>query len=187
MPSVSLYRIANADLTDASVREVLWMEDTQSTEIPLRKDIPGRLFTFRDLPEIPEWAHYIAPLATRRLDIAPREAIGAVLLLRPDARRRVIYAATWGSGRFQLRSERLEPDGGLRCALNLLSGGKAEEATWDPARVRALRSKRVSQNTLITETQSSRKTTIDVFPFSADVDHGGSPERQLIPDGLAPR
>jgi hypothetical protein len=80
-----------------------------------------------------------------------------------------ITTATWGIGRFHLRSERLQPDEGLRCALNLISG-KAGEQGWDPARVRALRSKRVSQNTLITESQSSRKTTIDAFPFSVDVD-----------------
>jgi uncharacterized protein (TIGR04141 family) len=170
MSSVSLYRIADADLTDASVRAFLWMDDSAPTEVPLKKEIPGRLLIFRDPSKIPEWAQYVASIATSTLGVPARESIGAILLLKPDIRRRIVYAATWGSGRFQLRSDRLEPDGGLRCALNLISGEKAGEDSWDPARVRALRSKRVSQNTLITEIQSSRKATIDSFPFSADVD-----------------
>jgi uncharacterized protein (TIGR04141 family) len=170
MPSVSLYRIADADLTDASIRTILWMDDSPPAEVPLKREISGRLFIFRDPPDTPEWAQYIAPIATRELRIPAREGIGAVLLLKPDARNRIVYAATWGSGRFQLRSDRLSPDGGLRCALNLISGEKTGERSWDPARVRALRSKRVSQNTLIIEMQSSRKTTIDSFLFSADVD-----------------
>lgn len=170
MPSITLYRIADADLSDGCIGAILSVEDVQPSEIPVKAEIPCRLFIFRDPPEIPEWAQYIATLAARPLGIPAREAIGAILLLRPNARHRVLYAATWGSARFHLRSDRLEPDWGLRCALNLISGEKAGESSWDPARVRALRSKRVSQNTLIAEIQSSRKTTIDSFPFSADVD-----------------
>ena len=169
MPSISLYRIPNADLSDASVQALILTDAVSPTEIPTR-DIPSRLFIFREPPEVPEWAQYVAAIATGPLGIREREAIGAILLLKPDARRRVIYAVTWGSGRFHMRPDRLAPDWGLRCALNLISGDKAGDGSWDPARVRALRSKRVSQNTLIAEIQSSRKTTIDSFPFSVDVD-----------------
>jgi uncharacterized protein (TIGR04141 family) len=169
MASINLCRISDADLTDASIEEVLWLEEG-SKEVQLRAEFPGRLFTFVEPAETPEWAHYVRPVAVRALDIPARQAIGAVLLLKPDARKRLLYAATWGSGRFQLRASRLEPDAGLRCALNLISGEQAAQRSWNPARVRALRSKRVGENTLITETQSSRKAPIDTFPFSADAD-----------------
>jgi uncharacterized protein (TIGR04141 family) len=161
--------MSGADLGDDSIAALIDSLD-DSVEIPISRGIPCRLFIFRDPAEVPEWAQYVAAIATRPLGIKAREAIGALLLIKPDARQRVIYAATWGTGRFHLHSDRLGPDWGLRCALNLISGDKAGDRTWDPARVRALRSKRVSQNTLIAEIQSSRKTTIDVFPFSADVD-----------------
>jgi uncharacterized protein (TIGR04141 family) len=168
VPTITLHRIANADLSDNSVQTIL--EDSPSAEVPILKAVRSRLFIFRDQPEMPEWAEYIAAIATRRLDIPNREAVGAILLVRPNVRHRIIYAVTWGTGRFHLRSDRLERDWGLRCALNLMSGDKAGDRGWDPARVRALRSKRVSQNTFISEIQSSRKTTIDLFPFEADID-----------------
>lgn len=168
MASISLYRIPDADLTDEGVDEILSRGDG-SQEIRLR-EFPGRLFTFVDPALVPEWVHYVRPLAARPLDIPARQAAGAVLLLKPDARRRLIYAAAWGNGRFYLQNDRLEPDGGLRCALNLISGEKSGERSWNPARVRALRAKRVGENTLITETQASRKAAIETFPFSADAD-----------------
>jgi uncharacterized protein (TIGR04141 family) len=169
MASISLYRIPDADLTNQGVDEFLSLEEG-SSEVRLRDGFPGRLFTFVEPAEIPEWAQYVRPLAVRAPDIPARQAAGAVLLLKPDARRRLVYAATWGNGRFQLRAGRLQPDAGLRCALNLISGEKSGERSWNPARVRAVRSKRVSENTLITETQSSRKASIETFPFSADAD-----------------
>jgi uncharacterized protein (TIGR04141 family) len=168
VPTITLYRVPNTDLSDHSIQTIL--EDTPSAEIPVPKDTPFRLFIFRDPPDIPDWAKYVAQLAERPLAIEEREAVGAILLVKPLARARVLYAVTWGIGRFHLRSSCVETDWGLRCALNLISGDKAGDRTWDPARVRAVRSKRVSQNTLIAEIQSSRKTTMDSFPFSADVD-----------------
>lgn len=172
MPSVSLYRVSNADLSDDVVHEIIWLEEDSWTEVTLKEEMPGRLFVFRDPPELPEWVQYVLPLANRPLGVPEREPAGAVLLLKPNARKRVIYAVTWGTGRFQLRSHRLEPDGGLRCALNLISGEKqgAEDRAWDPARVRALRSKRIGENTLIIEMQASRKAAIDAFPFSIQAD-----------------
>ena len=170
MPSVSLYRISGSDLENDSVAALIDSNEGAPVEIPIRRGVPCRLFIFRDPPEVPEWAQYLAAITIRPPGVKARETTGAILLIKPDSRRRVIYAASWGSGRFRIRSDKLEPDWGLRCALNLISGEQAGERTWDPARVRALRSKRVSQNTLIAEIQSSRKTTIDSFPFSTDID-----------------
>jgi uncharacterized protein (TIGR04141 family) len=168
--SVTLYRISNADLSDSSIQATIDSDDRLPSEIPTTRDVPCRLFIFRDPPETPEWVQYLATIAARPLGVPTREAVGAILVIKPVTRGRTIYVATWGSGRFHLRSGRLESDWGLRCALNLLSGDRAGDRRWDPARVRALRSKRVSQNTLIAEIQSSRRTTIDAFPFSADID-----------------
>jgi uncharacterized protein (TIGR04141 family) len=166
--NITLYRIPNADLSNQSISTIL--DGEPSAEIPLIRDISARLFIFRDPEEVPDWANYLSPIATSPLGISKREPTGTVLLIKPDGRTRVVYAATWGIGRFYLQSSRFEPDWGLRCALNLISGDKTGDGTWDPARVRALRSKRMSQNTLVAEIQSSRKTTIDSFPFIFDVD-----------------
>src|SRR5258708_20374114 len=100
MPSVSLYRIADADLTDASMQSILTSDDVSDTEIPLKTGVAGRLTFFRGTPEVPEWVTYLRPIAAREIGISARETFGAVLLLQPDMRRRVIYAAAWGSGRF---------------------------------------------------------------------------------------
>jgi len=169
MATVSLYRVVDADLTADSIGQILSTMHG-STEVPLRKALPGRLFLSRSEPRVPEWARYLTSITVSPLDVPARESLGAVLLLKPEARRRLVYAVTWGNGHFLLRSDRLEPDLGLRCALNLISAKQTGTSPWDPARVRSLRSKRVSQNTLITETQASRKAPIDAFPFSADVD-----------------
>ena len=169
MAAVSLYRIADADLTTDGVGEILSAIGGLA-EVRLRKGFPGRLFLSHSEPQVPEWVRYLTPITISPLDVPARESLGAVLLLQPEARRRLVYAVTWGNGHFLLRSGRLEPDLGLRCALNLISAQQTGKSSWDPARVRSLRSKRVSQNTLITETQASRKAPIDTFPFSADVD-----------------
>jgi uncharacterized protein (TIGR04141 family) len=168
MATITLYRIPNAGLSDDLSQTVLG--NAPSVEITVSTELPFRLFIFRNSPEVPEWTQYLAPIVRRPLDIPQHEATGAILFAQPNTRIRVLYAATWGNGRFQLRPDRLEANWGLRCALNLISAPKANDRSWDPARVRALRSKRVSQNTLIAELQSSRKTTIDSFPFSVDAD-----------------
>lgn len=170
MVSVSLYRIPDADLSDDVANEIVWLEEGMWTEVALKEDLPGRLFVFQDPPEVPEWVQYISPLVNGPVSVPTREPAGAILLLKPNARQRIVYAAAWGTGRFQLRSLRLESDGGLRCALNLISGEKQGDRAWDSARVRAIRSKRVGENTLIIETQASRKAAIDAFPFSIQAD-----------------
>ena len=48
VPSISLYRIPNADLS--SIQAIVLSDDMAPTEIPTR-DIPSRLFIYRDSPE----------------------------------------------------------------------------------------------------------------------------------------
>jgi uncharacterized protein (TIGR04141 family) len=168
MATVTLYRISGADLSDDSVRSIL-PSAPRLVEVSLQRTIAARLFLARSKPKVPEWATYLTPIASRALDIPAQRTVGAVLLIKPDARHR-LYAATWGNGHFLLRAERLEPDLGMRCALNLLSSSKNQRLPANRARVRSVRSKRVGQNTLITETQASRKAPIEMFPFRADVD-----------------
>jgi uncharacterized protein (TIGR04141 family) len=169
MATVTLYRIPDADLSDASLDTVLSTR-SELTEVPVRDGVPARLFLTKSELKVPEWTAYLASLASGTLDVPASQTAGAVLIIKPDSRRRLLYAATWGNGHFLLEADRLDRDLGLRCVVNLLSGDDPNDAVTPAGRVRAVRSKRVSQNTLITETQASRKAPIDTFPFRADVD-----------------
>ena len=62
MPSVTLYRISGADLENDSVAAVIDSSEAALVEIALRRGIPCRLFVFRDPPEVPEWAQYLAAI-----------------------------------------------------------------------------------------------------------------------------
>ena len=156
------------DLSDANVARVITL-DPNVQEIPVRAGLPARLFMSRSNPRTPEWFGYLAPVMTRKPVIERSRALGAVLLVQPNGRRRVLYAATWGTGHFLLREQFLERDLGLRCALNLLTAG-AQPGQWDAARLRSVRAKRVGPDVLITESQTARLAPLESFAFSADVD-----------------
>src|SRR5262245_40758036 len=119
MATITLYRLPDADLSDGSVDKIL--SSGQRQEINLRHGISGRLFISLSKSEPPDWAEYLSSLTKKAIKLPEREAIGAILLLKPFSSRRIIYAATWGNGHFLLRSERVDVQGGLRCALNLMS------------------------------------------------------------------
>ena len=52
MPTISLYRIPDSDLTNDTVSALL--DGAASAEIPVLEDLPARLFIFRDPEGIPE-------------------------------------------------------------------------------------------------------------------------------------
>ncbi len=170
MATVTVYRLQDLPLQAAELSEEIFSPDHPVEEVRLKRGLPARLFISRSEAKVPEWVSYLEQVTTAPLPVAAREASGAVLLVKPDGRRREGYALTWGTGHFLLRSDRIEADVGLRAALNLLAARSPGDAEWNPERVRAIRTKRVGQTTLISQTQASRKSSIDVFPFSASAD-----------------
>jgi uncharacterized protein (TIGR04141 family) len=99
MSKLVLYRLNDADLSDEGVSQVL--SDTHPrSELQLRPGIAARLFITRSEPKTPEWLDYILPIVQQLPQAMPSETLGAVLLIRPYARQRILYAATWGMGHF---------------------------------------------------------------------------------------
>src|SRR5262245_44492365 len=166
MATITIYRLEGVDLESDTLVSDAFSPDHFVEEVRLKPGLDARLFLTRTGTHQPEWAVYLEQITTEPLPIDPRESTGAVLLIRPETSKKTIFAATWGTGHFLLRADKVQADVGLRVALNLLVASTKKSKTWDPARVRAIRTKRVGQTTLISQTQASRKISIDVFPFS---------------------
>ena len=86
-----------------------WIESSETIREEVLVALPGEAYTAVRLElrlVVPEWASYLEQVTTSPLTVAPREASGAVLLVKPDGRRREGYALTWGTGHFLLRSDR---------------------------------------------------------------------------------
>lgn len=169
MATITLYRLAGVDLRDKNIETSVFSSDRKVNEVKLKPRVAARLFISLPAARPLEWTAYLEQITRSKLAINPRENAGAVLLMRAPRRKRTLYAATWGSGHFLLRPERIEADLGIRSALNLLSA-TGDSRRWNPERVRAIRTKRVGQTTLISQTQASRKSSFDIFPFSIDAD-----------------
>lgn len=170
MATITVYRLNNVDLTDEGSVRAVFSPEHPVDEVPLRRAVPGRLFVSRSSPRLPDWVVYLHQITATPLQLSPAESTGAVLLLKTDNKSKAAYAITWGTGRFLLNSHKVQADVGLRAALNLLAGRTSESKQWNPARLRSIRTKRVGQTTLTSQTQASRKASIDVFPFSAYAD-----------------
>lgn len=170
MSSLTLYRMRHTDLSDDDAVGSLLETEMARKEVALQNTVPGRLFLTTSTPRAPEWAAYLRDITTKDLGIGERESVGALLLLTPPGRNHATYAMTWGIGHFLLRRDRLTSDLGLRCALNLLAGNAGSEDEWDPARIRALRTRRVGPTTLLSEIQASRSSSVELFPVSLDAD-----------------
>lgn len=170
MATITLYRLTDIDIHKNSWEE-FFIETDDLTEIKLKPGVDARLFISRSPARAPKWVGYLEQITKNPLPVAKREATGAVLLVKPDSRKKIAYAATWGAGHFLLRHDRIQADLGLRSALNLLAEGGREDEEWNPERVRAVRTKRVGATTLISQIQASRKTSVDSFPIILDADH----------------
>lgn len=171
MAALTLYRLIGVDIFDRENWKDLFIEADAVTEVKLKSGIDARLFLSRSHARAPKWVGYLEQITKRPLPVTKQEATGAVLLVKPDLRKKIAYAATWGTGHFLLRHDHIQADLGLRSALNLLADHGEGDEEWNPERVRAVRTKRVGATTLISQIQASRKTSVDSFPISLDADH----------------
>jgi len=167
--NLTLYRLVGVDLSEGSISQVLSNEHPFK-ELQLRSDIPARLFLTISDPRIPEWINYLSGITTESIPVNASETAGAMLLVKPYSNKKILYAATWGTGHFLLGPHHVQFDLGIRCALNLISAERDNTKNWNPARLRSLRGKRIGPNTLITQSQYARHTTFESFPFSVDAD-----------------
>ncbi|MDC4206086.1 MAG: TIGR04141 family sporadically distributed protein [Candidatus Manganitrophus sp.] len=171
MATITIYRLNGIDIFNNEGWREVFVEPDSVTEVELNSGIEARLFLSLPPARPPDWVEYLELITKNSLSVRKREAAGAVLLVKPDSRKKLAYAATWGTGHFLLHHDRIQPDLGLRSALNLLAENEESNGEWNPERVRAVRTKRVGPTTLLSQIQASRKTSVDSFPISLDADH----------------
>ena len=120
-------------------------------------DFSGRLYVSRPLQSPPSWVQFIESGIRQKLPKVVNRTNSAILFI--DGRQRA-FAFTFGAGRFHLRDELLEPDFGLRVALNALRTDSLQ----------SLDSMTVEDQTIHTRSQASRASAIEAFGIDVSRD-----------------
>lgn len=136
-----------------------------------RYDFKAQLFVEPPEEKPPGW---IEPLKVGfgALDEIPDSVRNnAVLILSVKHRQQEIhFAATFGSGRFLLRSDSFERNYGLRVALNAIYPRRVKGQKQDPLRLRSVDSKTVAETTQRTRRQVDRKSDFETFNIDIERD-----------------
>lgn len=159
MPKVTIYRLLPRPYPNNPFAVYLRKSHT-ATRLNLASGLNGALFVVAGETRKPEWHGYLKPIATTAFDVQASTPTGAVLLLSIGGASEPTYACTWGTGHLQLKRDFLTPDLGVRVAFNLLA-----DASGNTERIRALRTKSLSSDRLLSEAQAPRNRGIDVFPL----------------------
>ncbi len=170
MCKITLYELTDGDLTDNGLSQVLvdtYLDRTKEFILTDGYKKKARFLVLQEARPQPEWFRYIKPiLADDTASIKSTVSLGGLLLIKPDTDSH-FYAAAWGSARFLLRQEKINPNLGIYCALNLLCGnGDA----WDPECIRKITSKRIDANTLNSQFQFAKLASFESFPFTLHTD-----------------
>lgn len=136
------------------------LEDTQSLDTyDLRAGLgfDGRLYVSPPNQGPPAWLRFVQTGLEDPLDNLTNRTNAAVLVMR---RNRHMFALTFGHGRHLLREDVLQPDFGLRAALNALR----HDSLW------SLDSFAVEEQTVHKRSQASRASGIEVFGIDVSRD-----------------
>lgn len=148
-------------LLKSSVRRVdAALEDKQplrSYELKSGLGFNGRLFVSPPNQAPPKWLRFVETGTKDELREMTNRTNAAVLVIR---RRRRIFAFTFGHGRHLLREGALEPDFGLKAALNALR----------PDSLRSIDSFAVEEQTVHKRSQASRASGLEVFGIDVSRD-----------------
>jgi uncharacterized protein (TIGR04141 family) len=159
LPKVTIYRLLPRPHANSSFATYL-RKPGAARRVGLTSSINGALFIVAGETRKPEWHSYLKPITSTGFDVRASTPTGAVLLLSLNGASGPTYACTWGTGHLQLKRHYITPDLGVRVAFNLLT-----DATGRTDRIRALRTKSLSSDRLLSETQAPRERGIDVFPL----------------------
>lgn len=122
-------------------------------------DFDARLYVDETAPKEPPWATLLRD-GFGPLTFALTPSVRAVLLVRAKGVG-VLYAITFGSGRFMLAADAYERSFGLKTALNVIFEGDKSD---DPiTRLRRVDAKTVSENTLHVNRQANKGADFDMF------------------------
>jgi len=141
-------------LVKSGVRRVAAVvEDTRaldSYDLTAGLGFDGRLYVSPPKQGPPNWLRFVQTGLEDALEKLTNRTNAAVLVIR---RNRRIFALTFGHGRHLLREDLLQPDFGLRAALNALR----HDSLW------SLDSFAVEEQTVHKRSQASRASGIEVF------------------------
>jgi uncharacterized protein (TIGR04141 family) len=94
----------------------------------------------------------------------------AVLIIKINSQRAIYFAATFGFGRFLLRSDSFQRNYGLRVAINVIYPKNKGNDRSDFERIRSVDSKTVASSVLRTRRQVDRKSDFESFEIDTQRD-----------------
>ncbi|MCC6682211.1 MAG: TIGR04141 family sporadically distributed protein [Phycisphaeraceae bacterium] len=124
--------------------------------------LPNAVLYFEDPPKKPSsWRSFLAPGFSTALPQFDAKHASALLFFQAgNSNTKRSFAVTLGYGRALLSESALEPDFGLRTALNLCN----------PDTLRAVNYRTIEERTRITRTQLSDAGSVDAFRINMDTD-----------------
>lgn len=135
-------------------------------------DFDARLYSFHVDPTPPTWADLLAP-GFPAYEAPPSAMAKVALVIRVGDAAGAFFAATFGSGRFLLRSDAYRPGYGLKVALNSIYEGDTPAKPVPSDRLRVVQSTSVGKNTMRTLKQANRNAAFQDFGVDLQRDQLG--------------
>ena len=144
---------------------------TTSHDLKATFDFQARLFVAPPEEGPPAWLEPLEAGFGELKDIPDSVNNTAVLILRiKNGTRPLYFAATFGAGRFLLRSDSFRRNYGLRVAINAIYPKDQEDHSFDFERIRSVESKTIAASVLRTLRQFDRKSDFESFEIDTQRD-----------------
>lgn len=131
----------------------------------------ARLYVWPGEQRPPGWLAFIESGFGEGLELPDSAQSSAVIVVRVFFRRDRYYALAFGSGRYAIKRQAVDPKYGLQVALNAIYEGDEDSEVLDAAaRVNQVNTRNVGANTMRTLRQTNRSTDFDVFELDLDGD-----------------
>lgn len=162
-PSVGAFK-------EALKPEVLSNDQLLSLEVGEGFDFGAHLYSVPVNPTEPAWAEFLRE-GFVDFTATPSAMSRVVILVSIEvAGQSHFFAASFGAGRFLLRTDSYQKKYGLRVALNAVYAGDNQDAQIPSERIRQVGVTRVAQNTIHTSRQANRNAAFGDFGVDLSTD-----------------
>jgi uncharacterized protein (TIGR04141 family) len=128
----------------------------------------AKLFVKQGEEKPPSWETFLKP-GFPELSLPKSRTLSAVLVLsKMQSETRHWFGCTFGTGRFLLNPDRIQPNFGLRATLNAIYAEGVPD--HDRNRIKSVTTKTVSHNTLHTKRQTDYNALFEFFGVDANAD-----------------